>query len=41
MGSLRTANTKHNRAVALAVKTGKAASAVTAAPAPKKKAKTA
>jgi hypothetical protein len=35
MGSLRTANTKHNRAVALAVKTTKAA----AAPVKKAKAK--
>jgi len=35
MGSLRTANNKHNRAVALAVKTTKDAKTATAAPAKK------
>lgn len=41
MGSLRTANFKHNRAVALAVKTTQDAKAAPVAPAKAKKAKAA
>lgn len=41
MGSLRTANLKHNRAVALVVKTAKAANAAPIATTAKKKTKTA
>ena len=37
MASLRTGNMKHNRAVALAVKTGKAVAAAPVAPAKKAK----
>ena len=41
MGSLRTGNLKHNRAVALAVKTAKAATAAPVAKTPAKKTKAA